>query len=420
MKKILLSVLFLPPAAALAAPFSLQEAERRVRENSPRLRAARQDAAAALEQARATGASLLPRLTLEGSFRYVSEVPELALGPVPQRLGDNENFSIGPALSYTLWDTGAGRAQRRGLYRLSEAKEKEAEASERQALLSTRVAYHQAQLSRKELELSEKTLSVASAQSRDIDARYRSGVVARLDALNARMEVSNYELRVTQARAEAQVAMAELASWVGEIPADAELDPLDAAAAGRVPEEAPLTHPQVEAQWKAAESFREGLRAQWAGYGPTIQLQAKTSLDYPNGPRLERIGQNTVSLGMSWPIFEWGKTPALVAQKRAEEESARRRAEQGALDLRRDWAKARARHDNLVEQSRTSDKLLREARDLARLNYDTYKAGRISFLEVQSSNLRLLDAEIRKARIEAQLLSQKQTLKFLAGEEVVP
>lgn len=409
--------------SAHAALFTLADAENRARESSPRLLAARSDATAAHEQARSLEASLYPRLSVDGSYRYVSQVPTLQVGQAPaQRMGDNNNYSLGPTISYTLWDSGASRHGYRSAHNLDLAKDQERLAMERQTLLSARLAYVQAQLSAKELELTEKSLKSALAQSKDIESRYRSGAAARLDALNARMEVSNYELRASQARADYASALAELVAFVGELPADTVLEPLAATTPSPASslKEAPQEHPQIIAQRRFSEGLAESVGAQRAGYWPALQFQARTSLDYPNGSRPERIRQNTVTLNLSWPIFEFGRTSAAVAQKHAEAESARLRADQATRDLARDWAKARTRYENVCEQVKTTDRMLKEAQDLARVNLETYKAGRISFFEVESANLRLLDTEIRQARVQAQLVSQRQTLKFLEGEEIAP
>ena len=397
--------------------FTLNEAKSRVRVHSPRLKAARAELVAASEQARSQDAAQMPRLSLEANYRYISEVPKFQLGPTPQPMGDNNNYSLGPQLSYVFWDSGASRNVQRSLRKMEEAKQSENLLVERQVLLSTRVAYVQAQLAQKELELSERSLALAQSQSNDIGARFRSGSASQLDALSARMEVSNYELRVAQARAEHAAALAELKVWVGDLPEALVLDPLDGGLPPLADTAVPTDHPLLRSQRSLAEGLRFSERGQRAGHWPTLQMQAKTSLDFPNGPKLERFHQNTLSVGLSWPIFEWGRTSAAVAQKHAEQEAASYRAEQATNELVRDWTKAKSRYANLLEQGQTVNRLLHEAQNLAKLHYQTYRAGRISLLEVQTSNLRLLDTEIRKARIEAQLRTQHQTLKFLNGEE---
>jgi adhesin transport system outer membrane protein len=404
---------------------TLSEAEQKCRSQSLRLKASAEEQHSASEQAKAQRSALYPKLTLEGMGRYVSEVPTMKVGPTVQTMGDNKNYSIGPVLSYTLWDTGAQSKSTKSAEKFADAKESERITTEENILLSTRIAYAQAQLAEQDLKQVTESLELSRTQSRDIDSRFRAGSASRLDSLNAKTDVSNFELRRAQSLAEYSVATAELAAWVGQdYPPDQtlqfDLDDLEEAAkaidlskigAG------PSDHPQLKMQSQLAESSDLAAQAQASQYWPVVTAQAKTTLDYPNGSNLEQINQKTAQVNLTWSLFEWGKTDASVAQKRADAMTFRYRRDQAESDLKRDWAKARARLTSLIEQRETATTNVHQSEEIARLKYDTYKAGRATYLEVQSANLKLLESKVAKARIEAQMLAQYHTLRFLSGRE---
>jgi outer membrane protein TolC len=399
---------------------TLVEAEARSISNSPRLKAIQEDVHAAGKQAEAQRATLYPRLSLDASFRYVTEVPSVRLGPNTLPFGDNESYSLGPVLSATLWDRGSRDLTAKGLVKVYEARQNELEAAREQVLLSTRIAYAQTQLTQMEMRYVDESLQLARTQGRDIEQRQRAGAASRLDLLNSRSEILSYELRAEQARMDYLTASAELASWVGSVgrgDGAVELDSLDDSATeflGKIAtlKQAGPDHPQLAAQERIAEGLEQTAKGQEAAAWPTVQLQAKTSLDYPNGPNLEQIHQNTLSLNLTWPLIEWGRTASAVEQKRAEAQAARYRREQTEREFQRDWLKAMAHLLGLARQRDIAVRAVSQSAEIAKLRYESYKAGKISLIDVQAANLRLLDARVQKARIEAQAIAQYQTLRY--------
>ncbi len=88
------------------------------------------------------------------------------------------------------------------------------------------------------------------------------------------------------------------------------------------------------------DSLNYGASAQNGTYWPTLQVFAKTSLDYPNGPQLEEIHQNTLGVNLSWTLFDGTRSSDLAAQKRAEASAIDFKREQLQEDLERDYKKA--------------------------------------------------------------------------------
>ncbi|MGE0614252.1 MAG: TolC family protein [Bacteriovoracia bacterium] len=412
----------LSPAETREAPVALtrKEAETRARTRSPRLQAVAQDVAAAVGQSDSQYATLFPKLSLDASYRYNSIVPEIRTGAGSTPLGDHKNYSIGPTLTYTLFDQGSGRNLYRSFESLRQAKEQDHAAAERQVLLATRQAYVQAQLAQREVELVEQSLQFARRQYADISARYRAGSASRIDLLNAEREVSSFELREAQGKSELDTAFTELRAWVGPFGGvEVKLDALEAEAVAQSNRKLTsfgVEHPQLRAQHYLAETAELAADGVGAGRWPLIQLQARTSLDYPNGPNLERIHQNSVGISLSWALLDWGRAGSAADQKRAEALGWRFRRDQAQSDLERDWEKAENRLEHLKQQRESAGKNVRLSESLVQLSEQSYRAGRVNLLDVQSANLKWLEAQVQGARIDAQTLMQIYQLEYLAKE----
>jgi outer membrane protein TolC len=303
---------------------------------------------------------------------------------------------------------------------MAEGRDEDQRTTRRQITAATRIAYAQAQIAQHELRLVEQSLQLALSQQRDIARRFRTGAASRLDFIGANREVSNYEVRLANSKAEWKATMEDLATYVGPLNPDIEFDPLEQSVSTVNPKNLSnpdAAHPQLRSQEKQLQGAELQADSQAATRWPTLFLSAKTSLDYPNGPVLERIHQNTVSLGLSFPLFDWGQIGSATEQKRAEALSLRYRREQTQLDLNRDWQKAKARLEGLFEQRKSALQSVQESEEIARLSYQSYRAGQLNLLDVQTMNLKLLESRVQKARIDGQLLVQFALMRSLSGTE---
>src|SRR5689334_14600876 len=88
---------------------TLKQAAEEALSRSPRIVATGREASAAEERSRSYFGVILPKLSLEGSWRYTDPIPEMAFGPGPaQPFGDHYGRSLDGVLTWTLWDNSAG------------------------------------------------------------------------------------------------------------------------------------------------------------------------------------------------------------------------------------------------------------------------------------------------------------------------
>lgn len=427
------------PAFAQAEVFelSLREAEAQAVRSSNLLKSFASDTESAFEQAESQYAALLPRLTLEASYTYLTEVPNIPIpSPTPIPFGSHEIYSIGPVLRYTLWDTGASRKAYEGVSKMAEYRRENYKNEKLQLLLAVRSSYVRVQLALTELFLVNDSLELSRAEGHDVAVRFRAGAASRLDTVISQRDILNYQLQFKQKQAELSAAFVDLQAFLGDRKAKdvsrpgppglegvtlvLRLEPLKNLIADEERAEIPPPddlQPQIRGQDLLAESAFSLAESHKAELFPSMQLSAKTSLDYPDGPVLEQVNQNTISLSLSMPLFEGERTKHLAAEKIREAESAKNRRAQLWVDIHRDFDKSREIFENLREQQAIAGEDVSQSEKAAKLYYESYKAGKINLTDVQGANLQALQAKVNAARIDAQILNQLFVLKALSGKE---
>ena len=431
-------------AAGGAVRISLADVEESACANSPRLKAAHDDVSVARARANAQFAAFFPKISLDGNYRYNAVVPELALpfaGARVQKLSDNVIYSIGPSLSWTLWDSGAARFAWESARAGARAKAHEMEATRRQVLLAGRAAYVQAALAAEQVRMVSDALELARAQYADITLNVSAGTKSRMDKLASHQEVLARTIQLSQARSDLAVSLRELAAVTGAVYCGDTCIPTDSRARDDVYDEiaAPnmavtmdsigdlervfgayrgakmwRAHPGVAALTELAESARLAAKNASTGLWPKIQLSARTSLDYPNGPKFEEFVQNSFGASVAWPFFDSGATKNRVLENNKTRDSAINRGVQAGVDLAREWEKTADRILHLKEQEKINAIALREADELASITYKAYKAGSLSYMEVQNANYRTLEAKIRMVKTKAQILANLAIIASLA------
>lgn len=425
----------------------LKESEELAISNSNRLKAALQELEAAKSRANSQYSQLYPRLTLDGTLREVSEVPSITV-PIPGaksiKLGDNLNYSLGPSAVWTVWDAKGIYNQWLSFKALEKSKKEEADAIKKQVILSARQSYFQAQLALEELRLISDSLKLAQSQYSDIDKRLRAGVSSRIDSLYAHQEALDKRRQFRQAQTTLADALKDIFSLTGEEPnADVSL-PAHIGMAGNLPVQIDtptayldldslessheylafafsakpdMSHPGVNIYMRMAEASRLSAKAMESGNWPKFQLSARTSLDYPNGPIIESFNQNTIGITASVPLFEGGRTREQAKEQEQLARASEERKLQAGTDLLRDWQKAKYQITGLTAQEEINAQSVQEAEELAKLVYSSYKAGSSTFLEVQSANVRALEAKTQSSRTKVQILMQLAVLANLSQGE---
>jgi len=306
------------------------------------------------------------------------------------------------------------------------------------------LAYFQAQLASEQVRLLGDSFKLAVSQYQDIEKRRQAGTSSRTDSLSAHQEVLARKRLLRQARTDLAVSLRELFALTGQDPGCDLSLPLDGGMTQPLPDgiepasvlvslDAPSasqrllasatahppgeSHPSVRAFGSLAESAQRAARSARAGLWPRVLFSARTSLDYPNGPRLESFNQNMVGVAASVALFEAGRTRRDAAQLDSQARAGDWRKEAVKQDLMRDWLKAQDQLLGLNSQQEINRQAVAEAGELAKLIYDSYRGGRSTFIEVETANLRELEARVQSAKTDSQILMQLAVLASLSEKE---
>jgi len=449
------AVLFCVSAFLISAPalfavqpplieLKLDETENYAQKNSHRLKSAEADYQASEKKAQSISSRLLPKLVLEGNYQYFTNVSEIkipiqGLGSI--KLGDINNYSIGPSLYWTMWDNSGIRSSYESARELAASKKMEKDIIGRQVLLAARSGFFQAGLAKQEVVLFSDALKLAQSEYADIKINVRAGAKSRKDEISAHQEVLSKMRHLRQARSDLSEALNELASITGVSYGDNITLPMDASFMNSLPdgigtptvyvsiESEDLIiprfktygtkklwegHPEIEMYEKLARSAELLSKSASSGLWPKFELNAKSFLEYPNGPILQTINQNTIGVNLTWAIFEGNDSRAKARENELIRESDEELKEQKKVDLNKDWQNINAELSNLYDQAALNIESVKEARELSDMVYKSYKIGSATFIEVEDANYKLLDAQIQFAKTKFQILVNLATLASLS------
>jgi outer membrane protein TolC len=417
-------------------PLKLRDAEARALSTSNQLKSYVSDQMAAEEQANAQFANLFPKLSLQGNYTYYGNIPTISFGALNIPFGTNSTYSVGPQITYALWDTFSGRRSYQAASLLASARAEDHKNARLQLLASVRSAYVQVQLGLEELQLIYDTLKLSRAQKEDVDTRYRAGAAATLDVVTADKAVGGYEIQFRQQQADLASDLQTLFTLIGyprgaDIsrpgPADVEnvtlilrLDPLDRSLAEQG--EAAISppgddHPQVRSLELQAQSSHRSAESQSAKLFPQLQLSGGVSYLLPNIPNPPQYWQESAGVSLSIPLYLGDPTPSLAAEQRNQATAVEFREAQLKDDIYRDFTKAKNLLSSLSDQKKLAAQDVALAERAAKLYYNSYRAGKVNLIDVQNANVQALQSKVDAARIDAQILNQIILLKSLSGKE---
>jgi len=432
-----------PAAERSEFKVTLKDAEEGALAASNQYKSVKLSAAAARAAADAAGTSLYPRLSLDGNLKYTETIPAIAMpaalgGPKP--LGDNWNYSIGPSAYWTL-DGGTLRSGREVARKTASARSAEAENVRRQVLLKARAAYFGLQLALEKVYLIGENLQLSLNQLKDIELGVKAGSRSRLDGIRARLETTATRRDLLRARSELSSALSDFSLLTGfpvppgeGLPLDARLAGKDYAASARLlvraePYEEILSRfmpdagrtpgkalPSVTALSEQAGAYRAAAAGYKAERFPRLTFSARSSIDYPNGPKLYSFLQNSAGVSLSLPLFESGRIADREKETLLNAGSAEEKKNEAALEAGRDFAKALDEYEALMEEQLLNIEAVDDASQAAKLAYESYKAGGGTWLEVESANLKALQAKTGAASANAEILMKLAVLDSLSEE----
>ncbi len=391
-----------------ALSLSLEEAITMSRAASPRLGALRALSDGAEAGLRGARAERLPMLDVMAGYTRYSHVPELSLSlPLPagsQTIYPDipDNYAARLGLALPLYTGGRVSGLITAADRERQAAGSDLAAGSQDLVLETSAAYWNLVTALESEKVLRETLGSYDAHLSDARQRERFGMAAKNEVLAVQVERDRAELALLRAAHAVEVLRADLARILGLAagirvePSEPleRLDPRMEDLAGLV-REARSSRPERAALQARIEAAEARSRVAKAGRLPEAHFSA--GYDHANPNRrifpFSDEWQETwdASVGLSFRLFDGGRTAAEVARRSAQAEAARQELED--LERRIEFEVTR-RHLDLQTATLAVDvaeKGLESARENRRVASDRYRAGLIPSSE-------LLDSEIAMAR----------------------
>lgn len=434
----LIILLFLNRSDASVYELKLRDAEEQGLNFSNIIKSTKASEESAQEQASAKHTSLLPKLDLKGIYQYNFTLPEFKLGDqFPTVFGTPNNFSVGPYLTYTLWDFNSSRNSYQAASLMAGAREEDLKSSKLKILQSVREAYIQVQRGLEELRLTNETLELSKAQERDIAIRYKNGAASRLDTVTSQRSVLGYEIQFQKRQADLSLRLQDLLSLLGKedlkdirkpgpsslkknVSLILKFDPIEKSLEEELRKQIPPpdeNHPQLKSLDNQARSSDLSASTYKAKQWPVLQVFGAVYYTQPNFPNPIQYWQEFAGVTLTMPLFIGDPAPSQAAEQKKLSMATEYQRDQKRIDLQKDFEKVKIDLESLNEQKALAQKDVLQSEEAAKLYYSAYKAGKVDLLEVQNANLQALEAKVSLTRIGTQILGELALLKSLSGTE---
>lgn len=420
---------------------SLAQCERDALNSSAQLQALQAQVLASRAQEKSVSSSLYPSLSLDAKGMWVSEVPTLKFGGQELKFGDTWGYSVGPTASWVLFDNGARSSLKKSASKVVNAQEQSYEFARKQILLQVQQAYFSVQQLLQRLVLLNGQLEVAQKQLDDVQAAYKAGSKSKLDVSIARKQVLKTQTAMSGARSALAGQLRALFKLTGtdygivpSYPTDKRLvnakeenktsavldtDPLENTLQLFRPysqSEFDENSPKLAALEEMARYYNYLADSYKDALYPRVALQGGAYFEYPNGAIREHVFLGRAGAAVSMPLFEGGKDRQ---QAKAQKELSRAKTyeKQDAREtLTALFLAAKDRLYGLQVQENLLKDMIKQTGETARLTYQAYKAGAVTFFEVDRANLDLLESQLSLADVQVEQLNQLAILNSLGKE----
>lgn len=441
--RLLLLILLTAGAVQAAEPLSLRQCETDALQSSAQLKELQARADSARAEAQASAASLYPSLSLDAKGSWVSDIPRLTLGNTSLDFGDNWGYAAGPTLSYVLFDKGGRSSVRRAAQRAWSAREQEAAFARKQILLQVRQAYFQVQYLLQHLVLLSGQLDVGRKQLTDVLSAYQAGTKSQLDVSMAQKQVLQTQASISNARGHLAKQLRNLFQLTGTdygidpvYPTDVRLqnaqldghttavlqtDALDTTLQQFRPyqqDEFDDNSPKLAALQDMAHYYQYLSASYQAALYPRVSISGGAYLEYPNGALREHVFLGRAGAAVSVPLFEGGQDRRRAQAQQALADATRYSLQDTRETLQTLFYTAQDRLYALSVQEETLRRMIEEAQKAARLTYQAYQAGAVTFFEVERANLALLESRLALADVQVESLNHLAVLHSLSKENI--
>jgi outer membrane protein len=399
---------------------TLEDALSRAVQTSHRLAEARAREAAARAGVAIREAAAMPTVAATASYMRTNHVLEFTVpGPAgfPRVLYPDvpNNYQSRLELRWPIYTGGRTDALERAARAEADAVGAEVQTAQADLRLEVTRAYWAVVTARTSLDVLEQGVARSQAHVNDVNQRFMAGLIPPNELSSATAQEARARMLAIEARTQRDVSLADLARLIGVAP-DQPIDPTaDLGAtpdgAARPPDVGPLVESArasrqerraLQLRMTAADAQRD---AAAAGRLPTLQLTSGVDYARPNPrifPREDRWQHFwDVGVGVSWSLWDGGRTDAEVAQATAVSLAATERLAEFDSQLSVEVRQRALELESAAAAVTAASSGVTAAADARRVVEERYRAGVIAEIEVLDSEYALLQAQLDLTRAQA-------------------
>ncbi len=339
------------------------------------------------------------------------------------------NYQSRLELKWPIYTGGRTDALERAARAEADAAGAEVETAQADLRLEVTRAYWAVVTARASLDVLEQGVARSQAHLNDVNQRFKAGLVPPNEVSSATAQEVRARMLAIDARTQRDVAIADLARLIS-VPPDQPIEPTAdlARATTSVSNQTLDLAPLIESA-RAARQERRSLQqrmvaadaqreAAAAGRLPTIQLTGGVDYARPNPkifPRADLAQESwDAGVGVSWSLWDGGRTVAEVAQAAAASRAAAERLAEFDSRLGVEVRQRALELESAIASVTTANSGVTAAADARRVVGERYDAGVIAQIEVLDAEYALLQAQLDLTRAQAAVrLAEAQLTRAL-------
>lgn len=382
---------------ATAAEMSLDEFLLAVRESNPVLQASLKRLEAFRHTVRSSVAVQRPSVGIRGNSTWMSDTYSSQAG---RNTGERGNYSLSAALTHRFDVSGVYGAQERQLLL-----QYNGQASDHLALVNNTLAaaeslYWQSFIARQNILLQRGILNQRKEDLRITEEKFRQQLIPRLDVIRAQAKVEEAESLVVEAESVFRNTLAEMATLAGGLDLEPKEESLLVPSLSVQPgiEMAMDRRNDVRSAETALERARIMKTLAAKGMSPTVEGSVGYMLltDNDNSSPVEK--EFLLSLNVSIPVYDGGKTKEDVADKKMTAEAAERTLQSRKNQVREDVVKALNQWEKAVAMESSKRKQVARSDEELNITQLMYKEG-------MGAQIDLLNAQVENQKVRTEHLA---------------
>lgn len=374
--------------------------------------------------------NLLPQLSLSGTVNYTIQAAEMAIGGQKMKLGsDNVSAWTGAAqLSLPIFAPTVYATMKLTDIDLQNAVEKSRES--RLNLLNQVVkAYFQLVLAQDSYNALKQSLEQAQKNFDNISAMYRVGSTSEFDMLTSEVQVRNMKPTVVQAENAVEIAKLQLKVLMGitanvDLLVNETLEQYESSMYNEVMsygQVSLLNNSSMRQLRQNEQMLRQNIRIQSMGFAPTLSLAATYQTQSMQNPDLkfgnyQWSNSSSLVFNLAIPIYKASNFTKLKSAKLQLNQLG-----YTIVDTERQLTmQVRTYQNNMkacVERVESAKQAIVQSEKGRQIAETRYKAGNGTIIELNSSELSVIEAKLSYSQSIFDFLSAKADMNKVTGED---